>query len=242
MIQDWNAMIEFLADQEEVDRRYDLAILAGNCLPYLADEMAKIYQEKRAKKLMLVGGIGHATKHLKRNFQERGFSYGDISETQMYLEYLEEKYAIPKTVFLTEHRSTNSGENAAFSLKIVNEARSLGKKVLLLEDPILQKRIKATFKKEWAKTSAVFTNYVPAIPYVKEVDREIIFEDSRFNGLWEKDYFFSLVLGEMFRLQDNESGYGPKGTGYIDEVVIPESVNKAYERVSDEYNYSNQRN
>ncbi|MBO0472447.1 YdcF family protein [Enterococcus ureasiticus] len=240
-MQHWNTVIDYLSAQEQVTGKYDLAILAGNSLPYLADELIALYKQGKADKFMLVGGIGHATSFLQKNFKNSGFEVSDVSETEMYLAYFKEKYNLDEHLFLAESTSTNSGENAIFSLNIIKEKKLNPKKVLLLEDPILQRRIKATFEKEWRETNAVFTNYVPIIPYVKSVDEKIIFEDDRLNGLWSKDYFLSLVLGEIPRLRNDVNGYGPKGKNYIGAVEIPKQVSQSYEKLCQVYDYKQKR-
>ncbi|ALS00362.1 hypothetical protein ATZ33_02900 [Enterococcus silesiacus] len=241
MIQDWNTVIEFLAAKEQIDGTYDLAILAGNSLPYLADELIRLYEQGVVSQFMLVGGIGHATVFLQRNFKKMGVDVHYKSETDMYLDYFKLKYGLDKERFITENTSTNSGENARFSLKVVEAAGLAPKKVLLLEDPILQRRIKATFEKEWQETDTVFTNYVPRIPFVKAVGESVLFENSQLNGLWDKEYFLSLVLGEIPRLRDDKNGYGPNGSNYIGTVNIPESVEQSYEKLSQLYEYQQKR-
>ncbi|MGM0217700.1 ElyC/SanA/YdcF family protein [Enterococcus sp. AZ126] len=241
MIQHWNTVINYLSAKEPIAGEYDLAILAGNSLPYLADELVQLFENKTAPLFMLVGGIGHATPFLQKNFKNMGIKVNDVSETEMYLEYFKQKYNLDETLFLTESTSTNSGENALFSL---NKVKSIGlnpKKVLLLEDPILQRRIKATFEKEWQQTTAVFTNYVPIVPYVKAVNEEIIFEEDRLNGLWSRDYFLSLVLGEIPRLRNDENGYGPEGSNYIGAIEIPEKVDRSYDALCQVYDYRQKR-
>ncbi|MGX7244298.1 ElyC/SanA/YdcF family protein [Enterococcus quebecensis] len=241
MIPQWNEVIDYLAAKEEVTENYDLAILAGNSLPYLADELIHLYKQKKASAFMLVGGIGHATPFLRENFKNIGMNISGSCETEMYLDYFKLKYHLDKDQFLIETESTNSGENASFSLEKVQESDLNPRKVLLLQDPILQRRTKETFHKEWQETHAHFTNYVPIVPFVKTVDERITFEDNRLNGLWNKDYFFSLVLGEIDRLRNDENGYGPNGRNYIGAVEIPESVQLAYEQLCQVYDYKQKR-
>lgn len=237
MIQEWNTIIAYLSEQETVTEDYDLAILAGNSLPYLADEVIQLYQQGKVTAVMLVGGIGHATSFLRENFRKQGVIVSSLSETDMYLEYFNLKYGIEADQFLTESASTNSGENARFSLRKLQAANIQPKKVLLLQDPLLQRRIKAAFEKEWQGTNTVFTNYVPVVPFIKTSDETIVFEENRLNGLWEQDYFLSLALGEIPRLRNDKNGYGPKGRNYIGAIEIPENVIHSYEKLCQRYAY-----
>ncbi|MBO0446806.1 hypothetical protein IGJ55_001385 [Enterococcus sp. AZ170] len=241
MITHWNTVINFLSAKEKVTGKYDLAILAGNSLPYLADELIHLYKQEMVSAVMLVGGIGHATPFLRHNFQRKGIKLAAASETEMYLEYFKLKYGLDKMLFLTEQTSTNSGENAVFSLNIIKAAGLNPKKVLLLQDPLLQRRIKATFEKEWQNTDTLFTNYVPIVPFIQSFSDPLLFEDDQLNGLWSKEYFLSLVLGEIPRLRNDEFGYGPNGANYIDAIEIPESVNQSYEKLCQVYDYEYQR-
>jgi hypothetical protein len=47
-------------------------------------------------------------------------------------------------------------------------------------------------------------------------------------GLWPMDRFLSLILGEVPRLRDDVSGYGPRGRGFIGPVDIPVEVEAAH--------------
>ncbi|MTD41737.1 hypothetical protein GIX45_24530 [Erwinia sp. CPCC 100877] len=241
MEKQWNKVIEYLAEKEVAAGHYDLAVLAGNSLPYLADELVQLYREKVVSTLMLTGGKGHATFYLKKNFQQMGYNLTGQSETDLYLSYVKEKYQLPKELFLTEAHSTNSGENASFSLDVLKTTQLTPKRVLLLQDPILQRRTKATFEKEWRAMQIEFTNFVPRMPFVEKVDETFVFADQRLNGLWNKEYFISLVLGEIKRLRNDRFGYGPLGTGFIDAVQLPVDIEEAYEQLMRYYDRSAKR-
>lgn len=241
MLQDWNRVLQFLAEQEEMQETYDLAILAGNSLPYLIDELFMLYQTKKVKQIMVTGGVGHATKFLKTNLKNIGFELRAESEAEICQVYLDKKYGLPKNALILETHSTNSGENAIFSLNKVKEFQLKPEKILLLQDPVLQRRTKATFCKNWQETNVRFTNFVPILPQLFSIGRKLVFSDNRLNDLWTKEYFVSLVLGELFRLRNDKNGYGPQGLQYIDEVIIPVEVKEAYERLDKKYNYSKER-
>ncbi|MCB6769108.1 YdcF family protein, partial [Phocaeicola vulgatus] len=68
---------------------------------------------------------------------------------------------MPDKAFLIESKSTNSGENAIFSLEILHSLDAVPEKVLLMNDPTLQRRTRATFEKVWQNEQTVFVNAVP---------------------------------------------------------------------------------
>lgn len=232
---DWNCLLDFLADpgpQECSELKAPTLILAGNCLPVLVDEAAKAYLNQQVEQIVLVGGIGHATKYLYKNFEKQGFLFEQgLSESEICARYLLEKYELPKQALLLETESTNCGENASFSYKLLKAQGPLPERVLLMNDPTLQRRTKATFEKEWDNESVLFYNYVPILPQVTESTKGFNFSDQRLNDLWPSDYFQALVFGEMVRLKDDAQGYGPNGTGFIGHVDIPDEVWSAYLRL-----------
>ncbi|MBO1299185.1 MULTISPECIES: YdcF family protein [unclassified Enterococcus] len=232
---DWNRLLAFLAEadpQNYSELKAPMLILAGNCLPVLADEAAKAYLNQQIDQIVLVGGIGHATKYLYRNFEKQGYDFEPgLSESELCAKYLIEKYQLPEEAMLLETKSTNSGENALFSYELLSKLGSLPERILLMNDPTLQRRTKATFEKEWGKTSVDFYNYVPILPQVTESTKGFSFSDQRLNDLWPADYFQALVLGEMVRLKDDAQGYGPNGKGFIGHVDIPDEVWSAYLRL-----------
>ncbi|WP_251844223.1 YdcF family protein [Enterococcus durans] len=235
--QDWNQLLTFLADKSssQIDEA-SLVILAGNCLPILAHKAAEIYQKGQVKKIFLVGGIGHATAKLHRNFEKQGiFLDPTLSESEMCFQYLKEKYRLPNEAFLLETASTNSGENARNALAILRQEGELPRQILLMNDPTLQRRTKATFEKVWQTENVKFINYVPFVPQVVAIGEEIQFTQPELDGQWSKEYFYALVLGEMVRLKDDENGYGPNGKGYMNHVEMPETVWSAYRRITAQF-------
>lgn len=54
-------------------------------------------------------------------------------------------------------------------------------------------------------------------------------------GVWSVDRYISLLLGEIPRLRDDPSGYGPKGKGFIDHVDIPIEVEEAHAWLAGRY-------
>ena len=46
--------------------------------------------------------------------------------------------------------------------------------------------------------------------------------------MWRMERYITLLMGEIPRLTDDESGYGPRGKRFIAHVDIPESVRDAF--------------
>ncbi|MGK3374255.1 YdcF family protein, partial [Citrobacter youngae] len=47
-------------------------------------------------------------------------------------------------------------------------------------------------------------------------------------GLWSVDRYLSLITGELPRLRDDATGYGPRGRDFIAHVDIPQNVEDAW--------------
>lgn len=249
VIEDFNKIIEFLARQdisslsrkELVEKhniqQVDLLIILGNCIPFISIEAAKAYKEGIAKKLLIAGGIGHVTQVLRDNINKKypDFNTFKKPEADIIAKLLEEECGIKIEEIMIDNKSTNCGENTKNALKVIKENKYRPKTVLLMQDPTMQQRIDACFKKEWKDEDVKFINYAAFIPYVKEANGKIEFVNDNLWGMWKMEHFLSLVLGEIPRLLDNKDGYGPNGKDFIVHVEIPDSVLKAYDRLKGDY-------
>ena len=72
-------------------------------------------------------------------------------------------------------------------------------------------------------------NYAPIIPKLNSDGT--IENDTPY--LWEGTRLYELALGEVYRLRDDENGYGPKGKGFLRHVDVPEEVNRSFEIIAD---------
>lgn len=249
-VEDLNEIIKFLARQDinslskaELVKKYnieqvDLLILLGNSIPNIAMEAAKAYKSGIAKKIMIVGGIGHSTQELRDNINKK---YPDIEtvgkpEADIITELLEQEFNIKTEDIIIENKSTNCGENARNALQVIKENNYSPKTVLLMQDPTMQQRIDACFNKEWKDEDVTFINYAAFVPYLKETNGELEFISNDIWGIWDMNRYLSLIMGEIPRLLDNKDGYGPKGRGFIVHVEIPNNLLKAYDRLKVDYN------
>lgn len=230
----WNTVIHYLADADFTNEQlptFEVAILAGNSLPFIADQAAALLLKGKVKTLVLSGGVGHATQYLVENFAKIGWQPTAKTEAEMVAEYLQRFYPIADEQLILETSSTNSGENAAFSLALLQEKGLMPFELLLLQDPLLMRRTRATFQRQWREELTSFATYVPFQPSVTEP-----FElDTESRQWWSPAYFQQLVFGEMRRLQNNADGYGPLGQDFIDELEIPAEVLAAFQQLQQEF-------
>lgn len=192
-------------------------------------------------KLLLSGGAGHSTQLLYGNL--RLSSYGGLvgqrllrksmAEAELYAAVAQAAFQIPADRILVESRSTNSAENARYSMQMLRDARQQGP-VLILQDPTMQRRSMVTWAREaeiagWEARALSHAVFVPRVePGPDGLPR---FPAGQAEGTWTMERFLALILGEIKRLRDDKDGYGPKGQNFLPHVEIPEPVIESYERL-----------
>jgi len=242
MIEQLNRLIRYLAESDITEQallkdRFDLIILAGNSLPILAHYCSQLMDQQVSSKLLISGGYGHGTKRLIENIKQASIleieEYQDSESEAKLLKRLVDRHRQSKLgEIVLEEKSRNTGENAEFSFKKVTESKVKASKILLLQDPILLKRTKLTFQQWFTKDDHELYSFSPFIPRLAELNDPVRFEDSNFNGFWERDYFVSLVLGEIRRLHNTADGYGPNGLGFLPHVDLLEKILADYHHLT----------
>lgn len=53
-------------------------------------------------------------------------------------------------------------------------------------------------------------------------------------GLWSVERYLSLITGELPRLRDDATGYGPCGHDFIVHVDIPQDVEQAWQQLKND--------
>ena len=213
----------------------DMIIILGNSIPFIAELGAKAYKSGLAKDIMIVGGIGHSTKYLIENvIQDNKYNNIDVndkSEAEILSQIIVVQETIEQNRIIIESKSTNCGSNAYESLRILKKKGHIPESIILIQDPTMQLRSHASFLKEWVEEKTLIISFSPFIPQLQVSENCYEFVNKDINGLWNKDRFIDLIMGEIPRLRDDVNGYGPKGKGFISHVDIPEEVHASYERL-----------
>lgn len=212
--------------------RIDCAILAGNCVLETAEGAFRLLKSGVCPQLLISGGVGHATEVLRRKVAShplyRSLSTQGRAEAHIFADIAQAFWDIDPSRLLIEPESTNSGENARFSRALLEETDHPAGTILLIQDPTMQRRTDATFRRAWSDRPATFFNWPTFTPRVVFADGDLRFALSGISGLWSMERFLALVMGEVPRLRDDEQGYGPKGRGFIVHVEIPERIEAAH--------------
>jgi uncharacterized SAM-binding protein YcdF (DUF218 family) len=251
-MQDVNTIASFLArrDTKELSKnelidkfnidKADILILLGNAMTYTAELTAKAIKDGIVKKIMIVGGVGHSTDYLYNNIKSHPIyskvQVDDRPEADILKEIMVRYLQVNEKYIVVENQSTNCGDNAVKALKVAQNNNLSIESVILIQDPTMQLRSYASFKKEWKDAGEIqFINYAPFVPAIKICNDKIQFIEPQIHRTWSIDRFLSLIMGEIPRLYDNEEGYGPRGKGFIEHVDIPNEVMNAYIRLLNHY-------
>ncbi|GAA4439976.1 YdcF family protein [Pontibacter saemangeumensis] len=247
----FNILIPFLAkrdigslaarDLQRISNRpqADLLILLGNSSLYVAEQAASAYRQGLAKELLICGGIGHSTHYLEANIRQHpvynSIEVGDRPEADMLRDILVKHWGIAPGEILLENRSTNCGGNATEARKVLEQLHKKPQTILLLQDPVLQRRTQASFEKAWEPLKVQFISHAAFVPLLQLKGGKLAFANEAHRAFCGIDRFLSLVMGEIPRLRNDAKGYGPNGSGFITAVDIPAEVEEAYTELADIY-------
>jgi uncharacterized SAM-binding protein YcdF (DUF218 family) len=215
----------------------DCVILAGNAVLHTAESAFRLVKNGACPRLLLSGGIGHSSallwQQVARHERYRSIPAEGRAEAAIFADMAETVWGIERSRLIVEAASTNTGENAAFSRKALEEAGQRADVVLLIQDPTMQRRTDATFRHVWRDLVGVtFLNWPTFTPRLTLDEGEPRFENRGIAGLWSMDRFLALALGEVPRLRNDPSGYGPKGKGFIAEVAVPDAIERAHRHLT----------
>lgn len=250
MVDDLNALATYLARRDMTaltpENPTDLLLVTGSCLLSPLEVAAYALKYEVTPLLLLSGGIGHSTPHLYDSVAHHP-EYHTVAtegraEADIMYDILTGHLEVEPSLILVENQSTNCGANAEESKRLLDARGIHPKKVVLIQDPTMQRRTHASCERSWQGTETEIHSFAPFIPWVYEkkpgtfvVEGE---GEGEGEGVWPFERFLSLILGEIPRLRDDENGYGPEGKNYIDHVEIPEELLQAYERLAKRFPFA----
>lgn len=210
----WLALTSF----DEAPGRIDLVCLAGNGVLACVDHAASLARQHDCL-LLITGGIGHSTPPLLAAIAARlhcpETMLAGLGEAELLAKLIAAESLLSSEWIILETRSTNTGENAAFSLAMLEGMALKPHHIALVQDPLLQRRTDATFHHVWAGRPVRFFSSPPFIP---QLGQALTAES------WTMERYLSLILGEVPRLHDTVEGYGPRGKGFIGHVDVPYDI------------------
>ncbi|EPC8998390.1 DUF218 domain-containing protein YdcF, partial [Shigella sonnei] len=103
-----------------------------------------------------------------------------------------------------EDQSTNCGENARFSIALLNQAVERVHTAIVVQDPTMQRRTMATFRRMTGDNPDAprWLSYPGFVPQLGNNADSVIFIN-QLQGLWPVERYLSLLTGELPRLRDD---------------------------------------
>ena len=221
-----DVIARYLARRDSVERPVDLVVLMGSAVLESVEVAAEAHRAYAAP-VLVSGGIGHSTQYLDDAVRRRGLDVAvGRPEAHVFRDLLR-TYGVPEEQIIVEDRSTNCGENADFTRRLVGTPKTL----LLIQDPTMQRRTHACFARAFADLpGTMLLSHAPLIPWIGP---DHVSAGPGKPEIWSRDRFRSLLLGEIHRLSPDV--YGPNGHDFIDHVDIPSEVLAAYNRLLAEH-------
>ncbi|WES87545.1 YdcF family protein [Dickeya fangzhongdai] len=214
----------------------DLMIIAGHAI--LPNIFGALTLAKKADiPVLLSGGIGHSTvllqQAVKNNRLTAAIDTADKSEAEMLASIAMSVFGIAAEKLFIESASRNCGENADFSRELVLDKEIARQEIILVQDPLMQRRTTETFLFSWNKKGmdSRFISWPVFTPSLIMIGGEPMITGGQMPEVWEIERYTAMVLGEVKRLRDDQNGYGPSGTGFIGHVDIPDEITRAWERL-----------
>ena len=230
---EWLAQDDLSGSRQPPD--VDAVILAGNAVIPTIEAACRIAAQREIP-LLISGGIGHSTAFLYSAIgnhpRYHTLQVEGRAEASILADIARAFWQIPEARVWVEDRSTNCGENARFSWNMLKERQRTSGRVLVVQDPTMQRRTMATFARVCRDEPAspqgnTHSRFTPALQN-RTVGVEVRWGNA---GRWPVDRYLSLVMGELPRLYDDVNGYGPAGRDFIAHVEFPETVTAAWRQL-----------
>ena len=132
----------------------DVILVMGSHDLRVGEYGARLWLDGWAPWLLLSGGLGNLTKHI-----------WEESEADQFAR-IARGMGVPEERILVENRSTNTGENVAFSRALLGKRGIEANSFLLVQKPYMERRAYATFRKRLAGESGAGHLAADSLPRV----------------------------------------------------------------------------
>ncbi|MGV3504539.1 MAG: YdcF family protein [Adhaeribacter sp.] len=121
---------------------------------------------------------------------------------------------VPESALIIENKSTNTGENIAFTYQLLQQREIALQKLILVQKPYMERRTYATFLQQWPGPEVKIMVTSPQISFEDYPNEEVT-----------REQVIHIMLGDLQRIRI----YPAKGFQIYQE--IPEEVWEAYEKL-----------
>ena len=182
-------------------------IMAFGCADQgVAQRAAQLFLDGYAPYLLFSGGLGKGTQGRLRQSEAEG--YADIAA----------EMGVPRERMLLETESTNTGENLRYSHALLQDRGIHVETAIVVHQPNMGKRIRATLQKQWPDQSAQF--------WIAPGDRSLENYLNRLTACDVPEYeMVSNIVGDFQRMDIYAQ------MGYQVPVEMPAEAWEAFERM-----------
>jgi uncharacterized SAM-binding protein YcdF (DUF218 family) len=199
-IDDWARTVWDYHHVHHALAKADCIVVLGSHDTRVAERGAEVFLAGWAPLLVFSGHLGALTSAMWSRSEAEVFA--DVAVG----------LGVPPDRILLESRSTNTGENVAFSRQRLAEKGLDPSKAIAVQKPYMERRTLATFQQRWPELEVVVTS--PQIAF-----------DAYPTGEIRKDDVIHIMVGDLQRL----IVYGRKGWSVPQEV--PADVMEAFEQL-----------
>jgi uncharacterized SAM-binding protein YcdF (DUF218 family) len=178
-------------------RPADAIVALGSHDTRVAERAAEVYLEGWAPLVVMSGRTGALTGGWERSEAE---VFADVAEAR----------GVPRERMLLEARSTNTGENVAYTRALLAERGTLPSRVIAVQKPYMERRTFATFEAGWPGLDVVVTS--PRLGFEEYVAGSI-----------SRDDVLHIMVGDLQRLWL----YAERG--WSSPQPVPPEVREAYD-------------
>ena len=187
---------DYLRIGAQLERREAIVAFGGHDLR-VADWAAQLWLDGWAPKLVLSGGLGYYTRKIWSEPEAHKFRRIAIDK------------GVDAEAILVEDQSTNSGENVAFTRKLVATHDFSLRRAICVQKPYLERRVHLTLLKQWPGCDFLMSS--PQTPYEAYAQPDIVGFDKLINEL----------VGQVDRVERYPD------LGFTETTAVPNEVNVA---------------
>ncbi len=146
----------------------------------VAERGARLFLEGWAPLLIFSGGLGSITRHLWTEPEAEQFAA------------LAEAMGVPRDRMLVENRSANTGENVAFTRRLLADRGLDPHSFIVVQKPYMERRSYATFRRVWPEKRVVVTS--PRVSLDEYLEKYS-------NATLSVDDVISIMVGDLQRIR-----------------------------------------
>lgn len=197
--------VELLWDYMKMNHalvKVDLIVVFGSHDFQVAHRGSELILNKFAPKIIFSGGLGRITEGKWHKTEAEKFSEIAIEK------------GVPRDKIILENKSTNTGENIKFTKEIITKNKLEAKKIIVVHQPYMERRIYSAIKKQWDDIDLIVTSPQKNFFEYCEIAKEYGYNE---------DLIINLIMGDFQRIDI----YYKKGFQIYQE--IPKQTWSAYE-------------